>query len=75
MEYTPLILSIKTALYSTIITFFVGIYAAIIVVKIKKFSSIFDIIFTLPLVLPPTVVGFFLLLFFRKKFFYRRYSF
>lgn len=67
MEYTPLILSIKTALYSTIITFFVGIYAAIIVVKIKKFSSLFDIIFTLPLVLPPTVVGFFLLLFFGRN--------
>ena len=67
MEYTPLILSIKTALYSTIITFFVGIYAAIIVVKLKKFSSLFDIIFTLPLVLPPTVVGFFLLLFFGRN--------
>ncbi|WP_300369860.1 molybdate ABC transporter permease subunit [Brachyspira sp.] len=67
MEYTPLILSIKTAFYSTIITFFVGIYAAIIVVKIKKFSSIFDIIFTLPLVLPPTVVGFFLLIFFGRN--------
>lgn len=67
MEYTPLILSIKTAFYSTIITFFVGIYAAIIIVKIKKLSSLFDIIFTLPLVLPPTVVGFFLLLFFGRN--------
>ncbi|MBW5389430.1 molybdate ABC transporter permease subunit, partial [Brachyspira hampsonii] len=67
MEYSPLILSIKTALYSTIITFFIGIYAAIIVVKIKKFSSLFDIIFTLPLVLPPTVVGFFLLLLFGRN--------
>ena len=67
MQYTPLILSIKTAFYSTIITFFVGIYAAIIAVKIKRFSSLFDIIFTLPLVLPPTVVGFFLLLFFGRN--------
>ncbi|ASJ20200.1 molybdate ABC transporter permease subunit [Brachyspira hampsonii] len=67
MEYSPLILSIKTALYSTIITFFIGIYAALIVVKIKKFSSLFDIIFTLPLVLPPTVVGFFLLLLFGRN--------
>ena len=67
MEYTPLILSVKTAFYSTIITFFVGIYAAIMVIKIKKFSFLFDMIFTLPLVLPPTVVGFFLLLFFGRN--------
>ena len=67
MEYSPLILSLKTALYSTIITFFVGIYIAFAVFKIKRFSSIFDIVFTLPLVLPPTVVGFFLLIFFGRN--------
>ena len=67
MQYSPLILSLKTAFYSTIITFFVGIYIAFAVFKIKKFSSIFDIIFTLPLVLPPTVVGFFLLIFFGRN--------
>ncbi|MBW5377041.1 molybdate ABC transporter permease subunit, partial [Brachyspira pilosicoli] len=37
------------------------------VFKIKRFSSIFDIVFTLPLVLPPTVVGFFLLIFFGRN--------
>ena len=57
----------EVAFVSTIITFFVGIYAAIIIVRIKKFSSLFDIIFTLPLVLPPTVVGFFLLLIFGRN--------
>lgn len=67
MEYSPLILSLKTAFYSTIITFFVGIYIAFAVFKIKRFSSIFDIVFTLPLVLPPTVVGFFLLIFFGRN--------
>ena len=67
MEITPFILSIEVAFVSTIITFFVGIYAAIIIVRIKKFSSLFDIIFTLPLVLPPTVVGFFLLLVFGRN--------
>ena len=40
---------------------------AIIIVRIKKFSFLFDIIFTLPLVLPPTVVGFFLLLIFGRN--------
>lgn len=67
MEISPFILSVEVAFVSTIITFFVGIYAAIIIVRIKKFSSIFDIIFTLPLVLPPTVVGFFLLLVFGRN--------
>ena len=67
MEIKPFILSIEVAFVSTIITFFVGIYAAIIIVRIKKFSSLFDIIFTLPLVLPPTVVGFFLLLVFGRN--------
>ena len=67
MEITPFILSVEVAFVSTIITFFVGIYAAIIIVRIKKFSSLFDIIFTLPLVLPPTVVGFFLLLIFGRN--------
>lgn len=67
MGITPFILSVEVAFVSTIITFFAGIYAAIIIVRIKKFSSLFDIIFTLPLVLPPTVVGFFLLLIFGRN--------
>lgn len=67
MEITPFILSVEVAFVSTIITFFVGIYAAIIVVRIKRISFLFDIIFTLPLVLPPTVVGFFLLLIFGRN--------
>lgn len=67
MEIIPFILSVEVAFVSTIITFFVGIYAAIIIVRIKRFSFIFDIIFTLPLVLPPTVVGFFLLLVFGRN--------
>ena len=67
MGITPFILSVEVAFVSTIITFFVGIYASIIIVRIKKFSFLFDIIFTLPLVLPPTVVGFFLLLIFGRN--------
>lgn len=67
MGITPFIFSVEVAFVSTIITFFVGIYAAIIIVRIKKLSFLFDIIFTLPLVLPPTVVGFFLLLIFGRN--------
>lgn len=62
MELFPLLNSIRIASISTIISFFIGIFIAN---KVERFSSIvqsfFDLIFTLPLVLPPTVVGFLLL--------------
>jgi molybdate transport system permease protein len=53
----------KTASLSIVITFFVGLIIAWGIVKLKNDSLkiILDGIFTLPLVLPPTVVGFFLL--------------
>lgn len=59
---SPLYISIKTAILSTMITFFLGIYLANFVKKIKRFRSFFDALFTLPMVLPPTVIGFILLL-------------
>ncbi|MGO1580236.1 MAG: molybdate ABC transporter permease subunit [Peptoniphilaceae bacterium] len=62
MSFSPIYISIKTAIISTIITFFLGIYAARFVSKKKKTRWIFDAVFTLPMVLPPTVVGFILLI-------------
>lgn len=60
---TPLWISIKTSLLATFITFFLGIGTAYIVANYKgKWRGLIDSIFTLPLVLPPTVLGFFLLL-------------
>lgn len=61
MDYSPLLISLKAALFSTFITFFLGIYSAYFTLKLKKFKGLFDGLFTLPLVLPPTVVGFLLL--------------
>ena len=63
MDLSPLYISLKTAGLATVITFIFGIYAARYIRKIKRFQGIIDGIITLPLVLPPTVVGFFLLLF------------
>lgn len=63
MDLSPLYISIKTAGLATIITFILGIYTARYIRGIKRFQGIIDGIITLPLVLPPTVVGFFLLLF------------
>ena len=66
---SPLIISLEVAGLATVITFFVGIALASGVLQIRSrlAGTIADAVITLPLVLPPTVVGFFLLLFFGKR--------
>ena len=63
MDWSPIFISMKTASLSIFITFFVGLIVAWGIVRMKNDSIkiALDSIFTLPLVLPPTVVGFFLL--------------
>lgn len=67
MEISPFIITLKTAIAATFITFFLGIFLAYEVVRMKKLKNLADAIIILPMVLPPTVVGFFLILFFGKK--------
>ncbi|MCM1467850.1 MAG: molybdate ABC transporter permease subunit [Alistipes sp.] len=67
MDYSPLWISVKVALCATVITFFLGLLAARWVLSLKKTRLIVDGIFSLPMVLPPTVVGFFLLILFGKN--------
>lgn len=67
MDYSPLLLSLKTSIIATVITFVIGIYAAYLVTKLNSFKGLIDGILTLPLVLPPTVVGFFLLILLGKN--------
>lgn len=64
MNWSPMLISLKTASVSIVITFFLGIFAAKLIVGMKsdKARIIIDGVLTLPLVLPPTVVGFFILL-------------
>ena len=60
--------AVRIALISSIVVFFSGIFAAYYVAKMPRWiKGILDVIFTLPLVLPPTVVGYFLLLLFGNK--------
>ena len=62
MDLYPLFNSIRIALISTVVIFFVGIFAAYYIAKLPKvIKGILDVILTLPLVLPPTVVGYLLL--------------
>ena len=67
MDISPLFISLKVAAAATFFTFFLGILAAWKVVKRRRCKGLIDGIFTLPLVLPPTVVGFFLLLLFGRN--------
>ena len=69
MEISPIIVSMKTASVSIVITFFLGLAAAYGVERIRsrKLQLVCDGILTLPLVLPPTVAGFFLLYIFGVK--------
>ena len=68
LDWSPLYISLKTGVVATIISFFLGIFAARKVVKAgPRVKAIADGILTLPMVLPPTVAGFFLLLLFRPQ--------
>ncbi len=67
MDYSPLWLSLRVAFLATLMTFILGVLAAWLTVKMKRGKGIVDGLFTLPLVLPPTMVGFFLLLIFGKN--------
>jgi molybdate transport system permease protein len=65
---SPLWISVKTVITATVITFFLGIAAARWMARYSsRYKSLIDGIFILPLVLPPTVVGFGLLLLFGKN--------
>lgn len=62
-DFSPFWISIKTSLLTTVISFFIGIVISYIIANSRgKLKGLIDGILTLPLILPPTVVGFFLLL-------------
>ena len=62
MDWYPLYNSLRIALISTVIIFFAGIAAAYYVARLPRvLKGVLDVLFTLPLVLPPTVVGYLLL--------------
>ena len=62
MNWFPLTNSLRIAAISAVIVFFVGIAAAYYIAKLPRVvKGILDVILTLPLVLPPTVVGYLLL--------------
>ena len=68
MDWYPLYNSLRIAAISCVLVFFTGIFAAYYVARLPRaVKGILDVILTLPMVLPPTVVGYFILLVFGAK--------
>lgn len=62
MDLYPLWNSLRVAFIACLLVFFTGIGAAEYITKLpKSVKGFLDVVLTLPLVLPPTVVGYFLL--------------
>ncbi|GGI40935.1 molybdate ABC transporter permease subunit [Mammaliicoccus stepanovicii] len=73
-DLIPLWISIKVSLISTIIVSIVGIILAKLMHDYKgKLKPVFESIIMLPIVLPPTVMGFILLIIFSKNQFFGRF--
>jgi molybdate transport system permease protein len=68
MDWSPLWISLATSVTATLITLVLGVAAAVWRERRSGAGvAIVDGIFLLPLILPPTVVGFFLLLLFGRQ--------
>ncbi len=68
IDWSPLFVSFKTSVAATVIAFLFGVVAARLVLRLRgRTQAILDGIFTLPMVLPPTVLGFFLLVIFGRN--------
>ena len=62
MDWYPLYNSLRIAAISTVAVFFLGILAAYYIAKLPRLvKGVLDVVLTLPLVLPPTVIGYLLL--------------
>ena len=67
MDLSPLWISLKIALTATVVTFVLGLVAAWGVMYLRRAKYVVDGILSVPLVLPPTVVGFLLLILFGQN--------
>ena len=58
MDWFPLFNSLRIALLATVLVFFAGIGAAYYAARLPRLAKgLLDAVLTLPMVLPPTVVG------------------
>jgi molybdate transport system permease protein len=62
LDLTPLLLTLKVALLATLLAFFAGISGGFLLARGSFFGKeTLDAVLTLPLVLPPTVLGYYLI--------------
>ncbi len=68
MDWSPLHISLTAASCATLFSLVLGTLAAWVSIRMKgQLRAVFDGICTLPMVLPPTVLGFFLLVIFGSR--------
>ena len=68
MDLFPLFNSLRIAAISSILVFFLGIFAAYYASRLPRvIKGLLDVVLTLPMVLPPTVCGYFLILLFGAR--------
>ena len=67
-DWYPLFNSLRIAAISTVLVFFTGIFAAYYIARLPRLlKGVLDVVLTLPMVLPPTVVGYILLMLFGNR--------
>ena len=65
LDWSPLWVSLRTTGVAILVIFILGLLAAWLTLRVSnRMKGILDTIFTIPMVLPPTVCGFLLLMFF-----------
>lgn len=68
IDTLPLILTVKLAFVTTLILYVIGLPIAWFLSQTKmRFKAILEAVVAMPLVLPPSVLGFYFLLFFSQK--------
>ncbi|WPQ62659.1 molybdate ABC transporter permease subunit [Chitinophaga sancti] len=74
IEAAPIILTLQLALFTTVILFFIAIPIAWwLTQKPSIFKTVMEVVVSMPLVLPPSVIGFYLLMAFRPEAFLAKY--
>lgn len=67
-DFSPLFISLRAAIFASVCVFFLGTGTARLCLNLKgRAAWLADTVFTLPMVLPPTVLGFFLLVLFGRN--------
>lgn len=68
MSTSPFFISLRIAICATILVCISGLFLSYYSLRWKKVRKIMDVVFMLPMVMPPTVIGFFLLVILSRQY-------